>query len=291
MVLVINNNTAAFDGSIFLKFDSIPRENDLREMIKDCCSKYHEESGGLRPNIALALLRQQIKLRSKHDSDVAAALREFIKTFNQYEIEKLFSLARPAFDEMQYEILKYSEDFESFIGFFDSSLIKDDAKLEAFLLDLVTDIWGEHNWFELIRRLISIKSKKVEEIVADTIKDVERFRGSLAEDYFKICFYENAFDLCKKHDFKDAMRTLFYELGSFYFYADDYYLEGLPDSKDDPMFWHGSYAKDFEAGYFSEFKEAFSKGKEYEYSINFNKAWFSGNPFIAAKNQEETYFL
>ena len=282
MVLVINNNTAAFDGSIFLKFDSIPRENDLREMIKDCCSKYHEESGGLRPNIALALLRQQIKLRSKHDSDVAAALREFIKTFNQYEIEKLFSLARPAFDEMQYEILKYSEDFESFIGFFDSSLIKDDAKLEAFLLDLVTDIWGEGNWFELIRRLISIKSKKAEEIVADTIKDVERFRGNLAEDYFKIRFYENAFDLCKKHDFKDAMAVLFNKLGSFYFYADDYYLEDLPDSKDDPMFWHGSYAKDFEAGYFSEFKEAFSKGKEYKYYINFNKAWFSGN----SKTQE-----
>ena len=60
MVLVINNNTAAFDGSIFLKFASITRENDLREMIKDCCSKYHKESGGLRPNIALALLRQQI---------------------------------------------------------------------------------------------------------------------------------------------------------------------------------------------------------------------------------------
>ena len=282
MVLVINNNTAAFDGSIFLKFDSIPRENDLREMIKDCCSKYHEESGGLRPNIALALLRQQIKLGSKHDSDVAAALREFIKTFNQYEIEKLFSLARPAFDEMRYEILKYYEDFESFIGFFDSSLIKDDAKLEAFLLDLVTDIWGEDNWFELIRRLISIKSKKVEEIVADTIKDVERFRGNLAEDYFITSFYKNAFVLCKKHDFKDAMSILFYELGSYYFYSDGYYLEYLPNSKDDPMFWHGSYAEDFEAGYFAEFKEAFSKDKENKYSINCNKAWFSGN----SKTQE-----
>ena len=125
-----------------------------------------------------------------------------------------------------------------------------------------------------------------EEIVADTIKDVERFRGSLAEDYFKICFYENAFDLCKKHDFKDAMRTLFYELGSFYFYTNDFYLEDLPDSKDDPMFWHGSYAEDFEAGYFAEFKEAFSKDKENKYFINCNKAWFSGNPFIAAKNQK-----
>ncbi len=277
MALVIKNNITAFDSSIFLKFDSIPRENDLREMIKDCCSKHHDESGGQRPNIALALLRQQIKLRVKNNSDVANALREFVITFSQSEIEGLFSLARPAFDEMQYEILRYYEDFKSFIDFFDPSLIKDKSKLEAFLIDLLTDIWGEANWFELIRHLISIKSKKTEEIVANTIKDVERFRGNLAEDYFRINFYEDVFHLCKKHDYKDAMAVLFNELGSYYFYANGIYTESLPNSKDDPMFWHGSYAKDFEAGYFSEFKEAFSKDKKYEYSINFNKAWFSGN--------------
>ena len=119
MALVINNNNAAFDGSIFLKFDSIPREDDLLETISDCCMKYHDESGGQRPNIALALLRQQIKLGSKHDSDVATALREFAKTFNQSEIEELFSLARPAFDEMRYKILLYSDDYRCFIEFFD----------------------------------------------------------------------------------------------------------------------------------------------------------------------------
>ena len=172
MALVIKNNITAFDSRIFLKFDSIPRENDLREIIQDCCSKHHDESGDQRPNIALALLRQQIKLRVKNNSDVANALREFVKTFNQSEIKGLFSLARPAFDEMSYEILRYYEDFESFIDFFDSSLIKDDAKLEAFLLDLLPDIWGEDNWFELIRRLISIKKwlwllkKKLMQLIA-----------------------------------------------------------------------------------------------------------------------------
>ena len=279
MALVINNNSTAFNSRIFLKFDSIPRENDLREMIQDCCSKHHDESGDQRPNIALALLRQQIKLRVKNNSDVANALREFVKTFNQSEIKGLFSLARPAFDEMG-QILRYYEDFESFIDFFDSSLIKDDAKLEAFLLDLLPDIWGEDNWFELIRRLISIKSKKTEEIVTDTIKDVERFRGSLAEDYFKTRFYTDVFDLCNEHDYKDAMAVLFTELGSYYFYSDGYYLESLPTSMGDFMFWHGEYAQAFEAGYFGVFVGSFSKGKEYKYSINLNKSWFSKDPKI-----------
>ena len=283
MALVINNNVATFDSRVFLKYDSIPREEELRDMIQDCCSKHHNESDGHRPNIALALLRQQIKLLVKTDSDAANALREFVKTFNQSEIEELFSLARPAFDEMRYEILRYVEDFESFIDFFDPSLIKDKSKLEDFLIDLLTDIWGEANWFELIRHLISIKSKKTEEIVADTIKDIERFRGNLAEDYFRISFYEDAFDLCKKQNFKDAMAVLFNELGSYYFYADGFYTESLPNSKDDPMFWHGDYAQHFEAGYLKAFEDKgnlISSGIKYEYPINFNKSWFSEDPKI-----------
>ena len=276
MALVINNNNAVFDGSIFLKFDSIPREDDLLETISDCCMKYHDESGGQRPNIALALLRQQIKLGSKHDSDVATALREFAKTFNQSEIEELFSLARPAFDEMRYKIMLYSDDYRCFIEFFDQELIKDKSRYETFLIEFVPDIWNEDNWFILVRELIRIKSKKTENIISETIPDVERFRGRLMEDYFRTSFYHEVFSVCSEHNFKKALSILYKELGSYYFYADSYYLESLPHSKNDSMYWGDDYVKDFEEGYIQEFKTYdWSNGEAYKYSINLNKEWFS----------------
>jgi len=268
MALVINKH-AEFDSNVFIKFDSISRKDDLKLSIQDCCLNNLSESAGYRPMMALAYLRQQLKLGAGSDSDIANELRIFVKTFSQSETEKLFSYARDAFDEMQYKFISSSEDYECFIKFFDEGLINDNPKYEAFLIDLEPDVWPADNWFDLIGSLISIQSEKTEELVAHTIEDVERFRGNLAEDYFKIDFYENAFDLCKEHKYKNAMATLFRELGSFYFYGDVYYLTGddeavfedLGNADEQPILWDEDYRTDFEAGYLKEYEESFSRKK------------------------------
>ena len=272
MELTLNSNDQIdFKDTIFKKFDAIPEEDALKEIIKDYRLKYPQESGNVRPTAALACLRQQIKMKLGSDSDIAKELNNFTKTFNQNEIEQLYSVAPDFFDDLRYEILKYYEDFERFLNFFDGSLIKDKIKFEAFLLHLEPDIWGYGNWFWIIRKLISIKYEKTEELVIKTIKDVERFRGNAAEDYFKSSFYSHAFDLCNEHNFKSAKIKLFKEVGGYHFYADYYVDEGIPPC------WDKSYAPYFEEGYRDTFYDYKNNEKDWLGYIHINKSYFSNN--------------
>jgi len=278
MELTLNTNDQIdFKDSIFKQFDAIPEEVALKEMIKNYQLKYPGESGNVRPIVALACLRQQIKLKLGSDSDIAKKLNNFTKTFHQNEIEQLYSVAPAYYEDLGYEILKYYEDFTQFLNFFDGSLIKDASKFEAFLLAVEPDIWGYGNWFWIIEKLISIKYDKAEQLVIETIGNVERFRGNAAEDYFIDSFYRHAFDLCKQHNFQSATIELFKNVGSFHLYGDYYVHEGRPSC------WDEKYAPYFAEGYRKALYDYWEDDdRDWLGYIHINKSLFSDN----AENQK-----